>query len=179
MVRDNVEKIKDLSLDLLHYGKYGRVSARPSDPRGPVEAVLQLLAGRAAELGVALSAEPAAGLASVTIDPEAIQRCLLNLVGNAIDACRGRPGARVAVRILPGPSGGIEYQVTDTGCGMDASTCERLFQSFFSTKGTEGTGIGLMMAKRIVDQHAGRILVESRPGEGTTVTVRLPAVPAE
>jgi signal transduction histidine kinase len=179
MVRDNVEKIKDLSLDLLHYGKYGRVSARPSDPRGPVEAVLRLLAGRAAELGVALSAEPAAGLASVTIDPEAIQRCLLNLVGNAIDACRGRPGARVAVRILPGPSGGIEYQVTDTGCGMDASTCERLFQSFFSTKGTEGTGIGLMMAKRIVDQHAGRILVESRPGEGTTVTVRLPAVPAE
>ena len=179
MVRDNVEKIKDLSLDLLHYGKYGRVSARPSDPRGPVEAVLRLLAGRAAELGVALSAEPAAGLASVTIDPEAIQRCLLNLVGNAVDACRGRPGARVAVRILPDRSGGIEYQVTDTGCGMDASTCERLFQSFFSTKGTEGTGIGLMMAKRIVDQHAGRILVQSRPGEGTTVIVRLPAVPAE
>jgi signal transduction histidine kinase len=68
----------------------------------------------------------------------------------------------------------VEYQVADNGCGMDEETRTRLFQSFFSTKGTEGTGIGLMMAKRIVDQHAGSIEVHSRPGMGTTVVVRLP-----
>jgi signal transduction histidine kinase len=55
---------------------------------------------------------------------------------------------------------------------------QRLFQSFFSTKGTDGTGIGLMMTKRIVDQHQGTVEVESRPGEGTTMVIRLPAGPS-
>jgi signal transduction histidine kinase len=57
---------------------------------------------------------------------------------------------------------------------MDESVQQRLFQGFFSTKGTDGTGLGLMMAKRIVDQHAGVIEVQSRPGEGTSVMIRLP-----
>ena len=91
----------------------------------------------------------------VEMDPEALQRCLVNLVDNALDACRIRPGTRVLLRTLPYQTGGVEYQVVDSGCGMDEATRTRLFQSFFSTKGTEGTGIGLMMAKRIVDQHAG------------------------
>jgi len=179
MVKRNVEKIKDLSLDLLHYGKYRRICAQACDPRGPVEEVVRLMAGRAAEQGVVLAAEPADGVESVELDPDAIQRCLLNLVGNAIDACRDRAGARVTVRTLPHGCGGVEYRVEDTGCGMDAATRGRLFQSFFSTKGTEGTGIGLMMAKSIVDRHAGSIEVASRPGEGTTVVIRLPPSPGE
>jgi signal transduction histidine kinase len=61
---------------------------------------------------------------------------------------------------------------------MDDDVQQRLFQSFFSTKGTEGTGIGLMMTKRIVDQHQGTVEVKSRSGEGTTMTIRLPAGPA-
>jgi signal transduction histidine kinase len=177
MVRSNVEKIKDLSLDLLHFGKYGRIRTRISDPGEPVRDVVGLMAARAAELGVALSVEAPEGLAAIEMDPEAVQRCLLNLLGNAIDACRGRPGAGVRVIVTPGDHGGVEYRVEDTGCGMDAETCKRLFQSFFSTKGTEGTGIGLMMTKCIVDRHGGRITVDSRPGEGTTVVVRLPPRP--
>lgn len=177
MVRSNVEKIKDLSLDLLHFGKYGRIRTRISDPLGPVRDVVGLMAARAAEMGVALSVDAAEGLAAIEMDPEAVQRCLLNLVGNAIDACRGRTGAGVRVSVGPGDPGGIEYRIEDTGCGMDADTRGRLFQSFFSTKGTEGTGIGLMMAKCIVDRHGGRIEVDSRPGEGTAVVVRLPSRP--
>jgi signal transduction histidine kinase len=57
---------------------------------------------------------------------------------------------------------------------MDEGVQQRLFQGFFSTKGTDGTGLGLMMTRRIIDQHAGSIEVQSRPGQGTTVILRLP-----
>lgn len=144
------------------------------NPRGPVEETLRLMRDRAAAHGVELSAEAGEGLVPVEMDPEAIQRCLVNLVDNALDACRIRPAASVMVRALPYLTDGVEYQVADSGCGMDEGIRARLFQSFFSTKGTEGTGIGLMLAKRIIDQHAGTIEVHSRPGMGTTVVVRLP-----
>jgi signal transduction histidine kinase len=114
----------------------------------------------------------------MALDPEGMQRGLMNLVENAIDACRsseasGRP-KRVTLRTRPLAGGGVEYLVADNGDGMDDSVQERLFQGFFSTKGTDGTGLGLMMTKRIVDQHEGTIEVNSRPGEGTTVVIRLP-----
>jgi signal transduction histidine kinase len=174
MVESNVGKIKDLSLDLLHYGKYGQLCMQSCDPCKPVEEALCLMRDRAAAYGVELAAEAGEGLVPVEMDPEALQRCLVNLVDNALDSCRIRPGTRVLLRTLPYQTGGVEYHVVDSGCGMDEATRTRLFQSFFSTKGTEGTGIGLMMAKRIVDQHAGTIEVHSRPGMGTTVVVRLP-----
>ena len=66
------------------------------------------------------------------------------------------------------------YQVADTGIGMDEETRRKIFQSFFSTKGTLGTGIGLMMTKKIVDQHDGIIEVESQAEIGATITVFLP-----
>ena len=182
MVESNVGKIKDLSLDLLHYGKYATVSLSPCDPNGPAAEVVRLLENRARELGVDLTAELSADLPPVPLDAGGIHCCLLNLVGNAIDACRERgrgTDRRVVVRTLPVPGGGVEYHVVDSGCGMDEATRTRLFQSFFSTKGTEGTGIGLMMAKRIVDQHEGIIEVRSEKGRGSTFTIRLPAARLE
>ena len=179
MVESNVEKIKNLSLDLLHYGKYAKAQLSRCDPNRPAEEVLQLMAAKARDDGVRLEAELSPDLATVRMDPDGIQRCLMNLIGNAIDACRDNAACsrdkQVGLRTLALKGGGVEYQVCDNGCGMDGDVQQRLFQSFFSTKGTEGTGIGLMMTKRIVDQHQGTIEVKSRPGEGTTMTIRLPA----
>jgi len=179
MVESNVEKIKNLSLDLLHYGKYAKAQLSRCDPNRPAEEVLQLMAAKARDDGVRLEAELSPDLATVRMDPDGIQRCLMNLIGNAIDACRDNAACsrdkQVGLRTLALKGGGVEYQVCDNGCGMDGDVQQRLFQSFFSTKGTEGTGIGLMMTKRIVDQHQGTVEVKSRPGEGTTMTIRLPA----
>ena len=174
MVESNVEKIKNLSLDLLNFGKYATVSPRPCDPNGPATEVVRLLESRARELGVDLTVELSAGLAPVPLDAGGIHCCLLNLVGNAVDACRAGAERRVVVRTLPVPGGGVEYQVADTGCGMPDDVRLRLFQSFFSTKGTEGTGIGLMVTRRIVDQHHGVMEVRSEKGRGSTFTIRLP-----
>jgi signal transduction histidine kinase len=182
MVEENVEKIKNLSLDLLHYGKYSRANIRQSPPNSPAEEVLRLMAAKACEGGVDLRSELGTDLQPLAMDPEGIQRCLMNLVENAIDAFRGnltvdRP-KQVVLRTRRGENGGVEYHVIDSGSGMDESVQQRLFQGFFSTKGTDGTGLGLMMAKRIVDQHGGVIEVQSRPGEGTSVMIRLLPGPA-
>ena len=68
----------------------------------------------------------------------------------------------------------MEYQVTDNGCGMDEETRKKIFQIFFSTKGSRGTGLGLMIAKKIVDEHGGVIDLSSEKGSGTVFRVRLP-----
>jgi signal transduction histidine kinase len=179
MVEENVEKIKNLSLDLLHYGKYSRPNFGVADPNSPAEEVLRLMASKAGELGVELNSELSADLQPMALDPEGIQRCLMNLVENAIDACRSNGTSERRKQVIlctrPLPEGGVEYQVEDNGAGMDADVQRRLFQGFFSTKGTDGTGLGLMMTKRIVDQHAGGIEVCSRPGEGSKFIFRLPA----
>lgn len=178
MVKENVERIKNLSLDLLHYGKYSQANFSRSDPNLPAREVLQLMAAKAGEAGVELRSELSEDLPLLALDLEGIQRCLMNLLENAIDACRGdAPDGRprqVVLRTRRVPDGGAEYHVADTGSGMDVGVQQRLFQGFFSTKGTDGTGLGLMMAKRIVGQHEGTIEVQSRPGDGTTVVLRLP-----
>ena len=179
MIEGNVERIRGLSLDLLNFGKAGQLKCRMADPRQPAEQVAALHRPAAEDRGIDLRLKADDGLKPVHLDPEAVQRCLDNLVGNALDAFEGVGEGRrrqVTVRVRATAGGGVEYRVADNGTGMDKATRERLFQSFFSTKGMRGTGIGMMTAKKIVDQHGGSIAVDSEPGAGTSVTVVLPAL---
>jgi signal transduction histidine kinase len=178
MAQGNLEKIKNLSLDLLNYGKYADVHFSRCDPNAPAEEVVHLMQSRAKEHGISLKLERHADIQPIYLDPEAVQRCLLNLVANAIDACidtkSGGKGKKVLVKTLPAKGWAVEYQVIDNGSGMAKKVTPKLFQSFFSTKGTHGTGIGLMMTKKIVDQHDGLIQVTTQKGKGTTFIIRLP-----
>ena len=95
-----------------------------------------------------------------------IRQVLANFIGNAIDAMH-RHGGRLILRSASGrdPRTGVEgvyVTVADTGCGMDAATRSRIFEPFFSTKGTTGTGLGLWVSQTIIDKHAGRIYIRSR-----------------
>ncbi len=177
MVEGNVEKIKNLSLDLLNFGKYADVMFTVGDANAPVVEVVQLLESRATAEGIALNVELSDQLTPVCFDPEGIHRCLLNLVTNAIDACGedGAPGKTVTVTTNRPENWAVEYRVIDTGSGMTRDVRDKIFQSFFSTKGTRGTGIGLMMTKRIVDQHQGIIEVTSKKGAGSTIRIKLPS----
>jgi len=181
MVEGNLEKIKNLSLDLLNYGKYADVAFILEDPNKPAREVADLMAAEAGDSGVELKLELCEKPPPLHFDPAGIHSCLLNLVGNAIDACLTNDASpkrgTVTVRTVQAAGWGIVYQVCDTGCGMDDETQGKIFQSFFSTKGTRGTGIGLMLTQKIVNQHCGRIEVSSHKGAGSTFTIKLPHHP--
>ena len=179
MVRGNVEKISRLSLDLLDYAKASDTGVALCDPNRPAREVADLLRPVAENRGVAFAADLHPNLPLIRMDSEGIHRCLLNLVDNAIDACteEGHPetARRVSLRSRPAENGGVAYEVQDTGAGMDDATRDNLFSAFFTTKGSHGTGIGLMMTRKIIDLHGGKLEMETSRGAGTTFTIVLPS----
>jgi signal transduction histidine kinase len=178
MIKGNVQKIKGMAVDLLNYAKEREPEYQLCDPNGPAREVYDLMLSRATEVGVALKIDPAQSLPDAWFDREGIHRVLLNLVSNAIDACTDISCAsktcEVFLRTLKPQGWAVEYQVIDNGCGMDEETRKKVFQIFFSTKGSRGTGLGLMIARKIVDEHGGVIDLSSEKGSGTVFRVRLP-----
>jgi signal transduction histidine kinase len=108
---------------------------------------------------------------------EHIHQVLLNLVLNAVQATPAEGRVRLSVRAdRDAPSEQVEVVVSDTGAGIPDEYLERIFDPFFTTKDPdEGTGLGLMISHQIVADHGGTIAVQSRPGEGATFTLKLPA----
>jgi signal transduction histidine kinase len=178
-VRFSFEKIKDLSVDLLNYAKFTDLNFIFSDPNEPAREVAELMKPRAEKLGINLKMDLSSDLKTIRLDPDAIHHCLLNLVTNSIDAVLGEDSSDTPKEVLletTKPEGwGVEYKVTDNGCGMTDEVREKLFTSFFSTKGATGTGIGLMITKKVVDAHEGVIQFEAEEGVGSAFTIRLPA----
>ena len=109
-----------------------------------------------------------------------LQQVLVNLIKNAAYAIRECPAGRIVIGVGASEDEAL-LTVTDNGCGMDAETLSRIWDPFFTTKGKDGTGLGLDISRRIIENHNGTIDCESWPGVGTTFTIRLPvaAAPAE
>jgi signal transduction histidine kinase len=178
LLKGNVGRLKSMALDLLNYAKDREPDYHLCAPNRPAREVIDLMIPRALENDVSLEIESDESLPKVWLDPEGIHRCLLNLVTNAIDACINvdctQRHGKVVLRILKTESWAVEFQVVDNGCGMDEETKEKIFQRFFSTKGSRGTGLGLMITKKIIDEHQGAIEFDSEKGKGTRFVIRLP-----
>jgi signal transduction histidine kinase len=183
MVEGNVDKIKNLAMDLLDFGKAGNLCLRPDTPLRAADEALTLLRDRAAEKGIAIKETLPDTLDPIQLDSESLYRCMVNLIQNAIEAfdeeSARADGREIHVEVRPAADGGVVYAVSDNGPGMDADTQKHIFKGFFSTKGTRGTGIGLMMTKRIIERHGGRIEVASGRGSGTVFTLHLPPTPPD
>jgi len=178
MVKGNVGRIKAVALDLLNYAKEREPGWELCDPNQPARDVYELMVPRARELGVMLKLDLDETLPKAWMDPEEVHRCLLNLVTNGIDSCAGMDCSVVegcvTIRSSKEEDWAVLYQVEDNGCGMDQETQSKVFQRFFSTKGSRGTGLGLMIAKKIVNEHGGVIGFQSEKGKGTHFVIRLP-----
>jgi hypothetical protein len=123
-------------------------------------------------------------LPAVMADPTQLRQIVMNLITNASDALADAPGTitlRTGQTRQPSSSGEehsyVFLEVADTGCGMDTSTLQRIFDPFFSTK-FSGRGLGLAAVMGIVESHKGLVQIRTSPGEGTTFRVLLPAVAA-
>jgi len=91
--------------------------------------------------------------------------------------CGPQAGATIELTCEPLEGGGVVYRVRDNCGGMEEQVKEKIFQGFFTTKGSRGTGIGLMLTRKIVEAHQGRIEVESVQGRGSTFSIYLPLRP--
>ena len=110
---------------------------------------------------------------AVELDTEQVHQVVLNLLLNAAQAMPG--GGVIRLEVLRGGNAGeTQIRVRDEGPGIDAEAREKLFTPFFTTK-EDGTGLGLVTSKKIVEAHGGRITLESNPGEGSCFTIALPA----
>ena len=183
MVQRNVAKISSLAMDLLTYAKERKPEYRLAQVNEVAAEVVELLKTRAEEFKINLTLEATEGLEPVAMDVGGIHQCLVNLVNNAIDACWpeicGHERGQVTVRTRRHPDWAVCFEVEDNGCGIDANNKEKIFTNFFSTKGADGTGLGLMNAQKITREHQGRMEVESVPDKGTIFRLLLPSGPTE
>ncbi len=178
IVEKNQERISSLVMDMLTFSKEREPEAEPADLNQVTADVVELMQVRADEAGVELEWNPAPDMPKMTFDPEGLHRAILNVVTNAIDACQGRPDAcvKVGTRFHP-DSMRLQVVVQDNGLGIDHENLQKIFTVFESGKGTRGTGLGLPVSQKILQEHGGDIYVESRPGEGSCFTLELPAMP--
>ena len=183
MVQRNVAKISSLAMDLLTYAKERKPEYRLAEANTVAAEVVELLKTRAAEFKVNLTLEATEGLELVPMDVSGIHQCLVNLINNAIDACWpeicGHEQGQVRVRTRRHPDWAVCFEVEDNGCGIEENNKEKIFSNFFSTKGADGTGLGLMNVQKITREHQGRMEVESEPGRGSLFRLLLPSGPSK
>jgi signal transduction histidine kinase len=132
----------------------------------------------AREHGVRISIGIRSGMPPIHADPTRIRQILINLIGNAVKFTPA--GGRVEIRAgLSEEDGGAVLQVIDSGIGMAPEDIPRALEPFCQLENTYtrrfgGTGLGLPLCKTLAERHGGSLSIDSRPGFGTTVTVRLP-----
>ena len=148
------------------------------NPNALVMDVLELMEDTARVSNVTMKHQLKESIPNVEMDPTAIHQCLLNLVRNAIDACIEREGknpkGNVTVRSDQPKEWGVRFIIEDTGMGMNVETQDNIFEDFFSTKGYQGTGLGLPVARNIVEEHGGEISFSTTSGKGTSFYLLLP-----
>jgi signal transduction histidine kinase len=169
-----VDRIRSMVMNILYYAKDREVFWQAIDLEEMAESVSDVVASRAERLGVDLRVEAKA--ATFEGDQNSIHSLLVNLVENSIDACRVDKEKPSHTVTLSGEIVGdqVVFDIADDGIGMDRETREKAFSLFFSSKGAEGTGLGLFIANKIVTSHGGTIDIESSPGVGTRFLVKLP-----
>jgi len=174
----NIDKMAELALDILAYSKKRKPEYADTDVNKLIDEIVDFSQQKAESHGVKLITKLDKEISTVNIDPKGIYRCLLNLVSNAIDACENKENSTVTVRsTLNPPLDTILIAITDTGSGMDENVKKNLFKSFFSTKGSKGTGLGLPTTFKIIKEHNGSINVQSEVNKGTTFVINLPIKP--
>jgi len=178
ITKRNNQFLSNLVLDMLSFGKTRKPNYESTDINELVQTIVDLNVEKASKQGTAIRCEFDQALLEAEVDAVAIYRCVLNLVSNAIDACDGNADAAVCVRtISPDDAGVFTVQIEDTGSGMTQEVKDSLFQDFFSTKGAKGTGLGLPVVKKCIEEHGGVVEVTSEVNVGSTFAIRLPVAP--
>jgi len=170
-VLNNVARLDSLVSGALRLARGKHMMLVDVDVRRPVHAAAEIVAGAFAAVPATLAIDVPDEPVMASGDASALEQLLANVLFNAAQAVR--PGGEARVRVVS-DNGGVVIEIVDDGIGMDDGQIARIQQPFYSSK-SNGTGLGLPIARQIAAAHSGELVVASRQGRGTTVQLRLPA----
>lgn len=176
IVLRNVSRIRSMVLDILYYAKDREPDYAGVEANTLIDDAYSVVHDKALDLNIDVVRETDEQTGTLEADAKAIMSLLVNLAENSIDACRidsQKNNHRIQLKSA-GNHDCIRFTIEDNGIGMDRETREKAFTLFFSSKGSEGTGLGLFIANKIANAHGGKINVESEPGIGTRFLIDLP-----
>jgi signal transduction histidine kinase len=175
-----IDSMKDLAESFATLGELPPIMPAVVDVNALVESLVEV--SQWPHVAIETQLDPARPRALA--DERQLRRVLRNLLKNACEAQPG--GGRVVLRTMGGRTPGagdaphaVEVAIEDEGPGMTADVLRRAFEPGFTTKGAGGKGVGLAVSRRVIEAHGGRIEVDSAPGHGTRVAVRLPEADSE
>ncbi|TFG88716.1 MAG: hypothetical protein E4H16_04650 [Candidatus Atribacteria bacterium] len=180
MIEYQVNRISNILKRMLAMAKPATAEYKWNDINELIANTLSLVKFDKRMESISIKNVVSANLPMVWMNPQSFEQILLNLVINAMDAMEAKGKQYEHVLEITGTynEGVIEVQVRDTGIGMSPDVCKRAFESFFTTKEIgKGTGLGLFISYNLVSEINGSIEMDSEPGIGTTVTVKIPVRP--
>ena len=166
-----IDHMAELVREITQFGRPATLRRAPNSLNGLVESCLDLAQARRKTTNVQVTLDLDSALPPAMLDAREVRKVFLNLIGNALEAMES--GGTLTLRTRAAERGFLETMVEDTGCGMSDETRARIFDLFYTTKET-GTGLGMAIARAVVEQHGGRIEIRSQLGRGTQVSVLLP-----
>jgi signal transduction histidine kinase len=188
MFQRNMERVSDLILDLLRYSTERTPDREICSPNQIVSEAVERLRKKAEKNDVKLKTTLDKSLKEAYFDRDSILKVLSNVISNAIEACVYDTATSKAWEVTVSTKKEIDaessdmviFEVADNGCGMTDEVKAQLFHRFFTTKPGLGVGFDLLVTQKIIHEHGGEISLDSKPGEGTTFSVRLNCqMPAE
>ncbi len=177
MVDRNLAAVSELVMNLIDFANPSEPSLEPCRPHRIVEEVLLLYQERAKEAGITLESSVSPELGAVLLDEHRLFHALVNLVTNALEALANRGSGRVEVRV-ESEGRWLVWTVQDNGPGIPPEVRSRLFRGLVTTKGSKGTGLGLLSVEKVAREHGGCVRLKSEPGFGTSVSLVVPLLPA-
>ena len=186
ILKRNLDRIVTLTMNMLAYSRQRQIEYELT-PMGPlIEDCCSLFESTTQEKQIALITDLDPEMPPIPIDPHMIHQALMNLIGNAVEAVEPGTGAvtvrttyRITDPLLGATPAYAIVDVIDNGPGIPKERHRRIFEPFQTTKGIRGTGLGLAVTKRIIEEHRGRIELTSEPGEGAVFRLILPCEPVE
>jgi signal transduction histidine kinase len=174
------DKIRDMVLEILNYARSRQMLYAPVPVADMVENVMKNVRPAASKNNVICEVFLPDAPGIIEIDSVWMESALVNFLENAVDACaydHEKQVHRVSLTVTVEPDEYISIRIHDNGIGMDQETREKMFTLFFTSKGSRGTGLGLFIAHRVIQQHGGTVSVTSALNQGTELTIRLPRKP--
>jgi signal transduction histidine kinase len=176
-----VERIRKMVLDILFYAKERDIRWERIDALSFAEEVAKVVEPKIKSAGIEFEKNFDLKIGELEINAGYVHSALLNILDNAADACT-RDDSKQKHKItfeVKQDKGHIIFDIADNGIGMDDETREKIFTPFFSLKGEKGTGLGLFISNKIIQQHGGEITVKSKLGQGTRFGVKIPKMQSE